>query len=364
MKKLIAHSAQKKIVLVLPSLHAGGMERVMSELATCFFEKHQAKIDLVLLGVDEHFYALPKGILIHEPDFDFNKKKQLTSTIKTMLYLRKKLHELQPDAVLSFGEMYNSFVLIASIFTKYSIFVSDRSKPDRNWGSLHHLLRFLSYHRAKGIIAQTELAKKAMQKRLWWSNIEMIGNPIKPTVLNRDASYKRKNIILTVGRMIKSKRHHLLIQLFHQTDYRNWQLFFLGDGPEKDNLEKLARELSLNDHIHFYGNQKDLEPFYQQAKIFAFTSNSEGFPNALGEAMSAGLAPITFDFIAGASDMIVNESNGFLVPMDDENQFVFQLNRLMQNQVLIESLGNEATVSIKKFDRDIISSKYYSFILS
>ena len=340
------------------------MERVMSELAACFAEQQQASVDLILLAIDEQFYNLPKGVRIHEPDFLFNNKKRLSGSIKTMLFLRKKLQELQPDAVLSFGEMYNSFVLIASLFTKHRIFVSDRSKPDKNWGVLHHILRFLSYHKAAGIIAQTAFAKKLMSKRLLWSNIEVIGNPIKPTFLKDASASPRKNIILTVGRMIPSKRHRLLIQLFHQTNYKDWQLIFLGDGPERVHLEQLATELDLRDHIVFHGNQKELTTFYQQAKIFAFTSNSEGFPNALGEAMSAGLAPITFDFIAGASDMITNESNGFLIPMDDDKQFVSQLNRLMQNDDLIAALGNEAAASMKQFDRDTIARKYYSFIIS
>lgn len=357
------NNKKKKITLILPSLHAGGMERVMSELAICFVEQKNAEVDIILLGIDEQFYNLPKEIKIHEPGFTFNKEKRLFGTLKTMLFLRNKLKKLKPDVVLSFGEMYNSFVLIATIFTRHKVFISDRSKPDKNWGTVHHLLRFFSYHRASGIIAQTEYAKQMMFKRLINPNVEVIGNPIKQMPATT-ALKNRDKIILTVGRLIKSKRLDLLIKIFHQTDYKNWRLIIVGDGPEKQYLQNLATTMNLTNNIEFTGNQKDVSAYYKQAKIFAFTSNSEGFPNALGEAMSEGLAAITFDFIAGASDLIINETNGLLIPMDDETKYVNQLNKLMQDEELIENLGIAAKQYISRYDRNIIADKYYSFLLS
>jgi GalNAc-alpha-(1->4)-GalNAc-alpha-(1->3)-diNAcBac-PP-undecaprenol alpha-1,4-N-acetyl-D-galactosaminyltransferase len=355
---------QKKIVLVIPSLHTGGMERVMSELAFCFYHQMNAKVDMVLLGIDEQFYTLPPAITIHEPNFKFNTLGRLKGTIKTMRFLRDKLHELQPDTVLSFGEMYNSFVLLASVGTKYPIYISDRSKPDKNWGKFHHLLRFISYHRAKGIIAQTAYAKKIMAKRLFWSNIKVIGNPIESSKVVEDEKSPRKNIILTVGRLIPSKRHALLITLFSKANNAGWQLQIIGDGPERNALEHLVASLQLQQQVVFLGNQKDLLPYYQSAKIFAFTSNSEGFPNALGEAMSAGLAPITFNFIAGATDLVTNNENGFVVPMEQEEEYLVKLNELMSNNSLVEQLGNNAKKAIVKFDKNEIAKQFYQFILS
>ncbi|MBL0356321.1 MAG: glycosyltransferase [Chitinophagaceae bacterium] len=351
-----------KIALILPSLVSGGMERVMSELAIYFSTQKHAEVHLVLLTAQDKFYPLPAEVIIHEPSFKHNSGNAIWSGIKTMAYLRKKINVLKPDSVLSFGETYNSFVLIGTLFTAHKIFVSDRSRPDKKWGRLHHFLRNIFYRRAAGIISQTTTARRIMEKRLTHRNIKVIGNPIK--TLESNISTQRKNIVLTVGRMIKSKRHDLLIQLFHKTNNENWELHFLGDGPERTNLESIVSSLGLKDKVIFLGTHKDIAPFYAQSKIFAFTSNSEGFPNAIGEAMSAGLAPVTFNFIAGANDLVTNNENGFLVEMGEEDEYIHQLNALMQDEALIRRFSNAAKESMKKFSTDIIAEEYYKFILS
>lgn len=350
------------IVLVLPSLVGGGMERVMSELAIYFATEKKATVHLVLLGIAEKFYKLPPQVKIHEPSFVCSRKMAFLNSFKTMWYLRNTIGELKPDAVLSFGEMYNSFVLLATIFTPYKIFVSDRSRPDKNWGRFHHLLRNLSYRRAAGIISQTNIAKKIMFGRMPHRNIKVIGNPIK--AIQPAPIEGRKNIILTVGRIIKSKRIDLLIRLFDKTDNENWQLHILGDGPEKAGLESLVASMKLNDKVVFLGRQNEVAAYYATAKIFAFTSNSEGFPNVLGEAMSAGLAPVTFNFVAGAGDLVTDNKNGFLVPMNEDAQYIKWLNTLMHSEILIQQMAAEATASIKKFDTAAIANEYYNFILS
>lgn len=352
----------KKIALVLPSLHAGGMERVMSELAIFFVTEKKVEVHLILLGIDDKFYSLPQSVIIYEPSFVFNKENALVATAKTMLYLRRTIHKIKPDTVLSFGEMYNSFVLIGTLFTKYRIFVSDRSKPDKNWGMGHHLLRNLFYRRAAGIIAQTGVAAQIMAKRLQHKNIKVIGNPIK-MVSSGHPEY-RKNIILSVGRLINSKRFDLLIKLFSQTSNENWELHILGDGPEREGIEALINSMNLSNKVTLLGAKKDVAPFYAQSKIFAFTSNSEGFPNVLGEAMSAGLAPITFNFIAGASDLLTDKENGFLIAMDNESEYVRQLNIMMNDEELISRLSKKATESIKKFETAMIADEYFNFISS
>lgn len=352
----------KKIALVLPCLNAGGMERVMSELAIYFCVQKKVEVHLILMTNQVIFYTLPAEVIIHEPYPKIYKKNSFWNAIKTMWYLRKKIITVNPTAVLSFGEMYNSFVLIATIFTSYKIYVSDRSKPDKNWGKYHHFLRYISYKRASGIIAQTQIAKEIMVKRLPHANVKIIGNPIKPMVST--TKIVRKNIILTVGRMVKSKRHDLLINLFNQTINKNWELHILGDGPEKQKLELLVSSLNLQDKVKFIGATNNVNFYYAKSKIFAFTSNSEGFPNALGEAMSAGLAAITFDFIAGASDLISDNENGFLIEMDEKAQYVHQLNALMQDDELINRLAKNAAESIKKFDTTVIAEEYYNFILA
>ena len=137
--KEIEHSMDKKIIcLVIPSLQAGGMERVMSELAWHFSTKKEVELHLVLYGINQEiFYTLPDNIVIHKPKFRFKNSFRLFYTLKTLGYLRKTISRIKPDTVLSFGEYWNSFVLLSLLFKKYPVYVSDRSQPNKSLGRIH-----------------------------------------------------------------------------------------------------------------------------------------------------------------------------------------------------------------------------------
>jgi GalNAc-alpha-(1->4)-GalNAc-alpha-(1->3)-diNAcBac-PP-undecaprenol alpha-1,4-N-acetyl-D-galactosaminyltransferase len=127
--------SKEKICLIIPSLQAGGMERVMSELANYSVEKGGYEVHLILYGIKrEIFYNISDKIIIHKPIFEFDNTKRTWSTLKTIFYLRKKLKEINPVASLSFGEYWNNLVLLSTLGTKIPVFVSDRSQPNKSLG--------------------------------------------------------------------------------------------------------------------------------------------------------------------------------------------------------------------------------------
>jgi glycosyltransferase involved in cell wall biosynthesis len=115
--------------------------------------------------------------------------------------------------------------------------------------------------------------------------------------------------------------------------------------------------------VELAGKQYNVEAYYLKSKIFAFTSSSEGFPNVIGEAMSAGLPVIAFDCIAGPAELIQDSENGFLVPLFDYDLFREKLELLMDNEHLREKFGGAAARSINRFSVDSIGHKFYSFLL-
>lgn len=346
-----------RICLIIPSLHAGGMERVMSELANYFCNKSNLEVHLVILSKKEHFYKLNAKIIVHEPSFN---NKGLIGTLKLIKYLRTKIIEISPISILSFGEMYNSFVLLSLLGLKQKVFVSDRSKPDKDWGFVHNNLRILLYKKAYGIVSQTSYAANFLKSKINHPNIKVIGNPFKINSITKN--YGRKNIILTVGRMIKSKQHEHLIRIFSNVDIPGWELHFVGDGPEKKFLMELTLKLNVHAKVIFHGNQKNVTDFYNSSKIFAFTSNSEGFPNVIGEAMTHGLVPISYNFIAGATDLITNNVNGYIVELNNQFAFKEKMIELMINENTLINFSNNALASMNKFDINIIAEKYLNLL--
>lgn len=358
---------KKKICLVIPSLQAGGMERVMSELATYFAKNDNIEVHLILYGITrEVFYKIPASLKVHNPRFEFNDSQRITSTLKTLVFLRQVIKKLQPDTILSFGEYWNSFVLIALFALKYPVFISDRCQPDKRLGGFHECLRKILYPRATGIIAQTEKAKEIYQIKFNNHSIKVIGNPIRE--INQVEGIIREKIVLTVGRLISTKHHDKLMEIFLRINMSGWTLIIIGYDHLKqknsDRLNKIIADNNAEDKVILPGKQPDVESWYLRSSIFAFTSSSEGFPNAIGEAMSAGMPVIAYDCVAGPSEMIIDNETGFLVPLFNEDQFLHKLKLLMENEKLRLDMGRKGRENIKQFSIERIGKETLAFILA
>ena len=167
-----------------------------------------------------------------------------------------------------------------------------------------------------------------------------------------------------VGRLIKTKHQDKLIELFLKISKPGWKLVIVGYDHLKQNnsaiLMKIIADNNAEDQIILEGKQADVETYYLKSKIFAFTSSSEGFPNVIGEAMSAGLPVIAFDCVAGPSEMIKDNQNGFLIPLFDYELFQEKLEMLMDNDELRIMFGDRAREDIKHFSLDIIGEQYFT----
>ncbi|PKG43425.1 glycosyltransferase [Psychroflexus sp. MES1-P1E] len=358
---------KKKIAFLIPSLHPGGMERVMSEIMDYCATEANIEIHLVLFGLKRDvFYEIPANTIVHRPNFQFDNRKRFINTLKTILFIRKKIKAIHPNTILSYGELWNNLVLIALLNTKYPVFVSDRCQPNKSLGKVHDFLRKKLYKNAKGIIAQTSIAKSIYESGFVKNtNITVIGNPIKQQA---SVNSPREKIVLSVGRLIESKHHNELIKLFAKINNPDWKLVIVGgDALHQNNsekLEKLVQSLNVKDKVILAGNQKDVASFYKKSSIFAFTSSSEGFPNVIGEALSFGLPVVAFDCIAGPSDMIVEGENGYLIDLFDYENFKLKLENLMNDNSNIQRMSKLAPISVKKFEKNTIANTYLKFITS
>ena len=354
-----------KICLVIHALSAGGMERVMSQLAFNFSKKENVEIHMVLYGIKrEIFYPIPGSIIVHKPGFEFSNSRRQWHTFRTLLFLRRTFKSIKPDSILSFGELWNNLVLLALYGLKFPVYISDRSQPDKDIGLLHNKLRHWLYPKAAGLIAQTEKAKEIAESERRNANIRVIGNPIRK--IKCDLHIPRENVVLTVGRLIKTKNLDQLIRLFVRINQPGWKLVIVGGDAQRQNLmvelRELIDQLCTADTVILAGNQSDIDRFYLKSRIFAFTSSSEGFPNVIGEAMSAGLPVVSFDCVAGPSEMIRDGENGFLVPVFDYLAFEAKLKCLINDEKLREEYGRNARHSINEFSIESISDQYYSFM--
>lgn len=352
----------KRIILVIPTLKQGGAERVISLLADNWCINNN-EIHLVLLAKGEYFYEINKKVHIHELNFEnINPLLKIFYELITLYKLRNILHRTNPDFVLCFMTKYNILTLIASRFLKPRVYVSDRSNPKTKLSFSLELLRKITYKWATGIIAQTSLAKEIIEKQTKNFNIQIIPNPVREirtyNIINKE------KIILCVGRLVNEKGQKYLLEAFAKLNHKDWKLVLLGDGPLLNDLKKLARKLDLMEQLILPGAVTNVDEWLAKSSIFAFPSISEGFPNALLEAMTAGLPCISFDCDAGPRDIIKNGINGILIELYNIDSFSEKLELLINNIELRTSLGIEAKKIREEYDVSIICSKIYNFCSS
>jgi glycosyltransferase involved in cell wall biosynthesis len=348
-----------KILLVIPTMTQGGAERVMSVLANDWADKGH-DIVLVLLAKGEKAYSLRENIKIIELGFENRGKlTRIFDELKIFFSLRKILKTESHDFVLSFMAKYNSFTLLAASFVNLNVYVSDRNNPKNKLPLFTSLLRKLTYKHAQGIIAQTALAKEIIKKETGNKNIEIIPNPIK--VINFYNDVKREKIILNIGRLHSQKGQIYLLEIFAKVKSADWKLVILGSGHLLESLQMKAKELQIEDQVDFRGNVSNVDEWYARSSIFAFTSLYEGFPNALAEAMAAGLPCISFDCETGPSELIKDAENGYLVPVRDLDAFTDKLELLMRNNELRKKIGNEAMELREKLESPKIADKFIAF---
>jgi L-malate glycosyltransferase len=155
-------------------------------------------------------------------------------------------------------------------------------------------------------------------------------------------------IVIMVGRLAEQKNYPMLIRVAQKTKQMGLPLHFViaGTGLLLNGLTEMSRQLEVEDRIHFIGVRNDVPQILAASDIFLFTTNFEGFPNALLEAMAAKLPVVTTNF-SGADELIRDGQNGVIVPMDDANAAAEALRTCVKNFRHAKGLGEEAYRSVE-----------------
>lgn len=350
---------KKRILVINNGLAGGGIERASSSLANYFFDSG-FDIEVLALYQDKIVFQLRDGISFVEPEFSRKNNGRVSFIFKMIKFIRREVKRYNPDTILAFSEWTNPYVIMALAGLNYPIFVSDRMNPLAKLPLASELLKKLTYPRATGIIAQTNFAKRVLEKNTGAKKITVINNPVN--IINPTNDQQEK-LIVTVGRLSSEKGHKFLIMAFAQIlGHEDWRLGLIGDGPEKDNLIALAKELGVEDRIIFYGHLKDFSKPLTQASIFVLPSLKEGFPNALIEAMAMGKPCISSDFFEGDNEIVKDGENGLLFTPGNVQQLNEALIKLIQDENLRISMGKNASVIASKLAFPKIANEFLDLI--
>lgn len=356
---------KKTVAFVIIGLTSGGAERVLTLLANKFIEKFNVVI--ITLKKTTPFYELHPEIRVEYCTENIEPSTGIIQALKSNFRLFKKiksyLKQYRVDAAIAFITRANILTTLAGNQLKIPVVISDRNNPwekDRVLAPIWLKARKWVYPRARFVVLQTKKIADFYRDFVPDGKIKIIPNPLNPNFVMK--SVPKKNIILNVGRLDLQKNQKLLIQVFSEINPNDWELHIIGEGPERDNLEKLIVHSRMQDKIMLMGRSETIEEHYQQSKIFAFTSNYEGFPNALLEAMAFGLPCISTDCPTGPSELIDNGVNGFLIPLGSRERLRINLLELMANEELRLNIGEKALLSVSKYHIDQISEQWVPLI--
>lgn len=348
-----------KILIIAPCLAMGGIERASSNTANGLSELG-ANVYFLSLFKKEAFFKLNEGIEILEPQ-GFNKTK--LSLFKSILWIRKEVKRVNPEHILVFNKFYGAITALALLGTKYPYFLSERSSPLFVWRQpMRAINKFaFSIKPPKGVIAQTNIAAEYQRKYFKKTEVIVIPNSVREVQLFPEI--KREKVILAVGRLNDYlKGFDLLIESFAKLKNQDWELHIAGGDEEGEVLKEQAETLGVINRIKFLGKVKEIDKCYAYAGMFVIPSRSEGFPNALAEAMTAGCCCIAFDFVAGPADIIKDKENGFLVKSGDVSSLTQTIDNLICDNQLRLNLSNNA-IYLKDFlNKKIVVNKILNFI--
>lgn len=354
---------KKHICIVTRNMRAGGAERVIAQFLR-FLVGSGHTATLILMEDTEMQYEIPPEVRVHT--IGRRGKTALSDKLRAYRAVRKTVLAAAPDAVLAMPEEIGIYVLLALCGTKIRTVVSERNDPRvMPPRKITRFLRRVAYPFADGLIFQTEGAAAFFPERIRKKGI-VLPNPLDGSRLPAPFCGVRDKVIVGAGRLEVQKNFPLLIAAFagfyrKHTDYR---LVIYGEGSLRGELEEAARRTGLPEGvISLPGRVPDLAERMNSATAFVLSSDHEGMPNVLIEAMACGVPAVATDCKSGGPAALIEQGkNGVLCPVGDAAALTNALCRIADDPVFADTLSQNGVRIRNTLEMSRICTKWLTFL--
>lgn len=355
----------------------GGMERVLLNKVS-WLANHGHEVMVVTTDQDGRapFYHFPESVRMIDLGINYSADNTRPVHIKIFNYLRKRrIHRHRLSELLT-RERPD---ITVSLYPSESSFIPDIQDGSKKVLELHFNRYFRIQYGRKGLLGiidkwrsrnDTVVAGKfdsfvvlSEEDRGYWGNMDniaVIPNSAVPlSDMISDCSSQR---VIAVGRFDFQKGFDRLLRIWAKVKadkrFIDWHLDIFGQGEWHDKLLQMAADLDISDSVTINNPVKNISTKYLDSSILAMTSNYEGFPMVMIEAMEMGLPVVSYDFKCGPKDIIIDGHNGILVSNGDEVGFANALSVLMADEYRRKAMGRNALSVIDVYSEEVVMGQW------
>ena len=342
----------KRILILISSLGGGGAEHVAARLAGMFSQKYEVYLlpfskAAVPYEVPENVRILPYALFDLRSEKGRLRRLLMKGLSGLVIYARLGLFRLRekPDVTLSLLLLPNLMNILAP--GKCRKFISERNNPKRKGFLEYHGARLVSRF-ADTVIFQSERIRQFYPKAAQGKGV-IVPNPVETAAVAAKPAMK----IVNAGRLRPQKNQEMLIRAFaaFRKTHPSYTLHIYGDGPLREHLLAVIRETGTEDSAFLHPFTADLHAKMADAAFFVLSSDFEGMPNILLEAMMMGIPCISSTY-PGSEELLKNEENALMFPAGDARALEEAMARLAEDPALRQSLIKNARSMTEAFRPD------------
>ncbi len=373
----------KKVSILSLHLGYGGIEKSVSALANLLSSKYKVEIACTYKLYDEPVFELNKKVKVkyltdvkpnHKELREAKKSKNPFKIFKELLKGANILR-LRRKTMIKYITHTDSDIIISTrdIFDDWLGEYGSKDKVRIGWEH-NHYHDDLKY--AKEIIRATSkldylvLVSKNLEefysKELRKSKCKCKFIPNIVDELPPKCSTLQEKRLISVGRLSPEKGYLDLLNIYNQLvkNHPDWVLDIIGDGVEKEKLDKYIKSHDLEGKVTLHGFQKKdyIDKMLQSSSIYLMTSYTESFGIVLIEAMSHGLPCIAFSSAEGARELIDSGRNGYLINNRNSEAFIKKVEDLMEDRETRKAIGMEGRKSIRRYSGEEVVKDWYNLI--